>query len=190
MGEARSLAATLSDRAALAAMPDASLGRAYLDFVTREGLSPEGFQAELDAGGGLYDQAGSAIGFYSQRVSHMHDLFHVVTGYGRDFIGELALLAFTQRQTGNRAFGVLRFFGAFKAMREYPGLPVWAAMREGSRLGRRAEQLVYADWEALLVRPLADVRRELGVRPPRRYLGVKAGAELIDARNRELLRAA
>ena len=33
-----------------------------------------------------------------ERLRDIHDLFHVITGYGRDALGELCLLAFTNAQ--------------------------------------------------------------------------------------------
>ncbi len=184
----RDLAARLIDRAALAAAPAGSLARAYLDFVTRENISPEGFQAEIDASGARHDDKDDQR-YYMRRLSHAHDLFHVVTGYGRDFVGELSLLAFSEPQFGSRALAIIRRISALKAMHDYPGLQVFACMGEGYRLGRRAADLTSADWEALLMRPLADVRRELKVGVPRRYLSVQTAANCIDRRYREHLAA-
>ena len=183
-GEA-DLTKTLSDRDRLAELPTDSLGRAYLSFVTSEGLSAEGFQRDLEASGGRYGVEDGPAAAYARRVTHTHDLFHVVTGYGRDMIGELSLLAFTQRQTKSRAIGVLRFFNAFKAMRLFPGLPAWTCMAEGAQLGQAARDLVSADWEGLLERPLSEVRATLNVRAPSRYLAIKSRAEAIDLHHRQ-----
>ncbi|MGF1606442.1 MAG: Coq4 family protein [Rhodothalassiaceae bacterium] len=188
--ERRDLARTLSDRAALAALPEGSFGRAYLAFVTAEGLSAEGFQSEMAASGERLDDLGEDRQRYILRVRHSHDLFHVLTGYGRDFVGELSLLAFTRQHNLSRAFLLLCSFGRFKAQRDYPGLPIGACLREGARLGRRAEPLLLADWEALLPQPLAQVRRRLEIGVPRRYLGVKQAADLLDCRHREDLATA
>lgn len=190
LSDRRDLAAALSNRARLADLPAGSLGRAYLGFVERENISPEGFQRELDASGGDYSNSGNVVAFYTRRIAHMHDLFHVVTGYGRDFVGELALLAFSEPQYGSLALAVIRRLTAIKAMRDYPGLRVWACMAEGHRLGRRAADLTTADWEGLLPQPLALVRKELRIAIPRRYLGIQAAAENIDRRYRERLAAA
>jgi hypothetical protein len=43
--ERPSLIAALSDREALARMPDATLGRAYLDYLARNGFAPDGLLA-------------------------------------------------------------------------------------------------------------------------------------------------
>lgn len=177
----------LGDREALAALPEGSLGRAYLAFITHENLSAEGLQAEMDATGERFSRAGPDRRRYIYRVRHSHDLFHVLTGYGRDFVGELAILAFTRAQTGSRALRLVIAAGLFKGWREYPGLPVLACVREGARLGRAAGDLLTADWEALLALPLPEVRRRLKIGVPARYLAVQSSADAVDRRYRERL---
>jgi ubiquinone biosynthesis protein COQ4 len=194
LAERRDLMCTLTDRDALAALPQGSLGRAYLDFISAEGLSAEGMQAEMEKSGENTDEIIAEIGedrtLFAQRTRHAHDLYHVLTGYGRDLVGELSLLGVTQRQTGSRALLLIIAFALFKGWREYPGLPVLACLREGFRLGREAGDLVAADWEALLALPLAEARRRLEVGVPRRYLAVQAAAEAMDRRYRDELAAA
>ncbi len=181
------LADALSDRGSLARLPDGSLGRAYLDFVIREGLSAEGFQAEMEASGETFRRAGEDRKRYTHRIRHTHDLLHVLTGYSRDFIGEMSLLAFTRQHIRSRALVAIIFFGCMKARRDYPGLPVWGCAREGARLGKAAGGLLFADWEMLLAMPLDSVRRELNIGVPRRYLSIQTGAETLDRRYRQAL---
>lgn len=187
--EKRDLATALKDRAALAALPEGSLGRAYLDFATQEGISPEGFEEEMNATRESFARAGEDRQRFIYRFRHSHDLFHVLTGYGRDFVGELGLLAFTRHHNRSRAFIALIFAGYFKAIREYPGLPIRACIAEGGRLGRASGDMTNIDWEALLKRPLSEVRAQLNIGVPKRYLTIKLGAEAIDRRYRELLTA-
>jgi ubiquinone biosynthesis protein COQ4 len=103
-----------------------------------------------------------------------HDLWHVVTGYGRDLIGEGALLAFTYRQIRNRGIGFIVFVAYLKAGRLYPEQRVM--IRDGFRRSGRAEWLPGADWEALLERPLEEVRATLGVEPVGEYRVVRSEA--------------
>ena len=97
----------------------------------------------------------------------MHDLWHVVTGYGTDLIGELALIAFTNVQLPSRAFRMLvtlgRFFNEFKL----PGTR--ALVGDAERRAREAVWLPAQDWEALLERPLDEIRETLRVGPPPSY---------------------
>ena len=41
----------------------------------------------------------------------MHDLWHVTTGYGRDALGELSLLAFTYAQEKIEGIGAIVLYG-------------------------------------------------------------------------------
>ena len=69
------IGALLNDRDALAAMPAGSLGRAYLDFVIREDLTPEG----LSSASKEFDQdpaAPKGAYWFGARLRDTHDLHH------------------------------------------------------------------------------------------------------------------
>lgn len=181
LAEKRDLCAALSDRERLAALPEHSLGRAYLDFVTREGLSAEGFQKEMDESGEDLSGLDDARRLYINRIRHTHDLFHVLTGYGRDFVGELGLLGFTYQQSRVRTFAIMLQFSIIKARKDFPGLPVSAVVREGHRIGKAARALYAADWENLLARPLDEVRAHFNIDAPATYLAIAKESAAKDA---------
>lgn len=183
--EKRDLCATLSDRDALRALPEGSFGRAYLNFVETEGLSAEGFQKEMDESGEDLSTLDEARRLYINRIRHTHDLFHVLTGYGRDFLGELGLLGFTYQQSGVRTFLIMLQFSILKAKKEYPGLPARAIVREGHRLGKAANKLYAADWEALLAEPLEKVRADFDIKLPALYLKHQREAAEMDKSYRQ-----
>lgn len=160
LAEKRSLLKTLADRETLATLPEGSLGRAYLDFVQTEDISAEGLIAASEEGGRQTLQDDGEI-LYSERTRDMHDLWHVVTGYGRDGLGELSLLAFSYAQVRNLGIGFIVLMALRKSSQENPGAGISKSVREGYRLGKQAAWLPAADWEALLERPLEDVREEL-----------------------------
>ena len=112
---------------------------------------------------------------YVERMRDQHDLWHVVTQYGRDTLGETCLLAFTYAQTGNRGVGIIALVGAWNTRREF-GKGVFGAVWAAYRAGRHASWLPEQDWEALLPLPLADVRRQLAIPPPTAYRQVLAAA--------------
>lgn len=184
------LAPVLNDRARLRAMPEGSLGRAYLAFVERENLSADGLTDASVEGGRRIADPDQAL--YSNRTRDMHDLWHVVTGYGRDGLGELALLAFSYAQLGNLGIAMIVFFGTRAGVRETGDRRLWKVIREGYRNGRRATWWAGEDWEGLLHAPLADVRRQLGVRTPTLYRTVLAdhAAAGLDAKPKPQAQAA
>jgi len=174
LAEKRSLLHVLADRERLHALPPGSLGRAYADFMGREQISAEGLAQASLALGPPDPLIPPERQLFGARLRDMHDLWHVVTGYGRDLLGEAQLLAFTYAQTRTRGIGFIVATAWWKARRA----PEFRRMlRAAYRRGRRAAWLPAADWETLLERPLDAVRAELRVGPPPRYAEVRsAGA--------------
>ncbi len=157
----------LEERERLEALPEGTLGREYARFLSTENLSAAGLveASEADAEDNFLDPRARNL---SRRLRDMHDLWHVVTGYGRDLYGESALLAFTYAQTRNRGIGFIVVVGALRFRKG--GLDEGVRLiRGGYRRGRRAGLLAAADWESLLELPLEEVRRQLGVRPTSSY---------------------
>ena len=112
---------------------------------------------------------------FGSRLRDMHDLWHVVTGYSRDILGELALLAFTYEQTRDRGIGYI-VRTAHRRVRRGGNRDIDALLQEARERGRNAALLPAADWETLLERPLEDVRHELRVGEPPRYQQVRSAA--------------
>jgi ubiquinone biosynthesis protein COQ4 len=166
LAEGRSLLAALSDRERLLALPPQTLGHRYAEFMGRERISAEGLAEASLAAGGPDPTLSPERRLFGARLRDMHDLWHVVTGYGRDLLGEASLLAFSYAQTRNRGVGFIVATAWWKARRA----PEFRRMlRDGYRRGRGSAWLPAADWEALLARPLEDVRAELRVGSPPRY---------------------
>ncbi len=168
--ERRSLLDTLSDREALRALPPGSLGRAYLKFVESEQLTADGLVAASDGDAGQDNEWQQRFG---ERLRDMHDLWHTLTGYGRDELGELCLLAFTYAQNRNRGIGLIVLIGALK-MSKHLGVGVFRAALRGYRDGRQSAWLPGEDWEALLAEPLDDLRRRLNIAEPVPYEALRA----------------
>ena len=158
LADRRMLLNRLTDRAALAALPDGSLGRAYLAFMESENLSADGLvmASQMEK-----EPMSPDVELFAARMRDAHDLTHILTGYGRDPLGELCLLTFTYRQNGN--LGLIMVVAM--AWRRLPSA-AREAVREAWRHGPQARWLGDQDWEALLARPLAEVRQMLGIMPP------------------------
>jgi len=173
--EQRALLATLDDRACLHALPPGSLGRLYAEFAEREQLSAGGL---MDASAGIRrSDLDPERRLFADRLRDMHDLWHVVTGYGRDLLGEAALLAFSFAQTRNPGVG---FIVGVVLLRTRGDAQVRRLILDAWRRGRRAAWLPAQDWEALLEQPLASVREQLAVGAPPNYGAVRsAGAPVL-----------
>lgn len=181
--EERSLVDRLNDRAYLESLPEGTLGREYAEFTRREEISPDGLidasdEARFDADAEEVLTPDRQL--FANRLRDMHDLWHLVTGYQRDLIGEGALLAFTYRQTRNRGIGFIVAVAYLKAGRAMPQQRV--LIRDGWRRAANTAWFPSADWEALLERPLDEVRRTLRVEPTAAYEAVRSdGAPMLAA---------
>ena len=160
----------LKDRERLATLPEGSLGRAYLQFVVSENISAEGL-SEADQTRDERDQnIDPDQSLYGRRLREMHDLWHVVTGYGRDALGEASVVAFSYPQTTSLGFAAIAIIGALKITSEFPGQGVIGTVWQAYRAGKRAAWLPGQDWEVLLTQPLDQVRRDLNIGEPTKYL--------------------
>lgn len=164
--ERKALAAVLEDRAMLRALPEGSLGREYLAFCERHGITARGLIAASEEGT-ANDQFSWEERLVHARMRDAHDLWHVVTGYQTDLLGETALLAFSVAQTKNPALALI-VVGALVSKRGDKALKR-KLFAEGFLRGISADWLPAADWEALLPLPLSEVRRTLSIGVPPQY---------------------
>ena len=68
------------------------------------------------------------VQWYANRLRDTHDLFHILTGYGRDALGEQCVLGFTYGQTGNYGNFFIAYAGGLELKRSVKGsAPVMAA---------------------------------------------------------------
>ena len=170
--EKRNLIATLSDRERLSRLPKGTLGREYHEFMAEENLTADGLVEASEAIQERINREENAR-IFGDRMRDSHDLWHVTTGYGRDGLGELAQLAFYYAQTRNRGIGFIVLMGALQGMKEAPKVGIWKAVREGYRLGKRAQWFPAVDWEALLDLPVVEVRKRLGMGDPATYRAIE-----------------
>ena len=126
---------TLANRAALAKLPEGSVGREYLAFMTREGITAEGLVEASDDSYGDFGDAG--LERYTMRTREMHDLWHVIAGFGRDGLGEFSVVAFSYGQTKSLGFAAIAAMGAVDLARKHPGKgvikAVWQAYQSGQK---------------------------------------------------------
>jgi ubiquinone biosynthesis protein COQ4 len=173
LGENRRLLDRLSDWASLAALPAGTLGLAYYDFMAAESLSAEGLVAlsRIER-----PPAADEVTLFRERNREMHDLLHVITGYGRDALGEACLVAFSFAQTKLKGFALIALFAARRIARARPCQPVRRAVFEGYRHGCSAGWMPGADWEALLTQPVGAIREQFAIKPATCYHGILATA--------------
>lgn len=157
----------LADRSRLMALPEDSLGRAYLRFIDDEGITAGGLvEASTEGATGRWraDVIGAERDLFRHRMRDMHDLWHTLTGYRGDLIGEASLLAFTFAQTRAPGIALIVAVALTRVTGAYRGV-----ILKGFARGVRAAWLPGQDWAALLPLPLNTVRELLHIDAPPTY---------------------
>lgn len=179
----------LTDRETLESHGPGTFAAAYLHYLDTENLHPTGVhdahwaQAPQDMARLQRDYP--HLYALSYMMALTHDLYHVLTGYGRDPLGEALLLVFTGRQTGSRGSRLLGAMAGLRIRAEIPAWPVGRMMKEAVRLSREAENFAAVDLLELLPLPLAEARARLNVGQPELYRATRkswTGPEPVSAK--------
>ncbi len=155
---------TLTDLKTLETLPIESFGFAYAKFM-REGEITASGLIQASEKTPIYDGCPEDLLYFVTRRRDTHDLWHVVTGYGRDLRGEAALLAFDFAQNWHWGIGFIALMSYLNAKGRADRLLLWRAFVAG----RKAEWLTSAPWETMLALPLAKVRTLLNVSVAPKY---------------------
>jgi ubiquinone biosynthesis protein COQ4 len=142
----------------LRALPDGTVGRTYIEWLDREGVTPDSRSAVR-----YIDDEECA--YVMQRYRECHDFYHALTGLPIVREGEVALKAFEFANTllpmtGLSVFSALTLKPAERKRFASIYLP-WAL-----RNGLRAADVINVYWEEELESSVDDLRRGLGVEPP------------------------
>ena len=160
----------LDDHDSIKQFPQGTVGRCYVDFMEREGLSAAGLEAEYARFEDASINYDDVITRYGNRLRDTHDMLHILTGYGRDALGEQCVLAFTYAQNRNLGVGFIAYAGGLELKyRVAKSAPIFRSVQEGYRIGNAAKNIVHEDIASLLREPLADARKRLGIAEPVTY---------------------
>ena len=158
------LAERLMDDVWLDTLPAGSVGAGYRAFVRDERLSADGL-AQISRQRLAQIEEAHPHAWFGRRTRDLHDVWHVLTGYGRDPLGEACLVAFSYAQTRGLGWALIALGAAWRARRWSVARAIWQAYRRG----RASAWLLGEDYETLLAEPLEAARRRLGIRPPTAY---------------------
>ncbi|GKU04311.1 unnamed protein product [Fusarium langsethiae] len=143
---------------ALRAMPENSVGRAYVGWLDREGVSP-------DTRAPVRYIDNEECAYVMQRYRECHDFYHALTGLPIVREGEVALKAFEFANTLLPMTGLSIFAAATMKRSERQRfastyLP-WALKN-----GARSKEIINVFWEERLEEDVNNVRKELGIEQP------------------------
>lgn len=167
MRRGNDIPAMLDDHARWADCGPNSVAQNYIRFMTREGLSAAGLVEESLKWKPASERPEDQLEWYFERLRDTHDLFHVLTNYGRDALGEGCLLGFSYEQNSNLGVLFISYAGN-RELRKQTGTkaPILDAWREGRRHGRAAEKLAQQEIEILMHEDIEAARARLNIQEP------------------------
>ncbi|WP_426041130.1 Coq4 family protein [Brevundimonas sp. TWP2-3-4b1] len=165
------LALKLDDPVWLARFAPGTVGAEYKAFREARGFTADGL-AETAREVTPEIDAPHPVVWYSRRLRDVHDIWHVLTGYGTDALGEACVVSFSYAQTHNLGFGFIGYGAAREIQREKRSIPARRAVLQAWSNGRRAQWLPGLDYDALFAEPLATARARLGIRRATVYAAV------------------
>jgi ubiquinone biosynthesis protein COQ4 len=166
------LAPRLMDDAWLDGFEAGTVGAAYRDFVRSENISADGLVEISRQRQSVVDQR-HPHAWFGRRTRDAHDLWHILSGYHRDGLGEACLVAFSYAQTGSLGWAAIAV-GAAVRSRRGPNHPYKRAIWQGYQRGKAAKWLAGEDYEALMAEPLDAARRRLNITPATVYDAIPA----------------
>ena len=162
----------LMDDAWLDSLPEGSVGAAYRHFIRSEQISAEGL-IEISRQNSAHVDEAHPYAWMGRRTRDVHDIWHILTGYHRDGLGEACLVAFSFAQTKGLGWAVIAMGAASKARKD-KSQPYVKAIWQGYQRGKAARWLLGEDYERLMAEPLEAARQRLGLTPPTIYDSVPA----------------
>ena len=142
----------------LRAMPSNTVGRAYVGWLDREGVSPDTRSATR-----YIDDEECA--YVMQRYRECHDFYHAITGLPIVREGEVALKAFEWANTRLPMPGLSTFAAA--TMKPAERARFWSIYLPWAlRNGARSKEVINVYWEEVLESDVGELRAELGIEQP------------------------
>jgi ubiquinone biosynthesis protein COQ4 len=159
--------AMLDDHARWTGCGPNSVAAHYIAFMKREELSAAGLVTESHKWQPPSERPQDLTQWYFDRLRDTHDLFHVLTGYGRDALGETSLLAFSYEQNHNKGILFIAYAGARQIRKvSRTRAPLFDSIREGRALGRAAARIAHQDIAVLMAEDIDAARARLNIGKP------------------------
>ncbi|WP_067185956.1 Coq4 family protein [Sphingopyxis granuli] len=140
-----------------------SLAHDLLSMLTANGYDIEVIDADTVVLPGDYPAQNRT----NRRILQLHDIWHLVAGYGFTPAGEVAISGFQMAQFGQNYSTRFLATVASKAAVHAPAMMdmLLTVMFDGWRHGRATKELIAVPWHQRIADPIERVRAELGIRP-------------------------
>lgn len=150
----------------LRSLPENSVGRAYVGWLDREGVSPDTRSAVQ-----YIDDEECA--YVMQRYRECHDFYHALCGLPVFREGEVALKAFEFANTLLPMTGLSVF--AVTTLKKKERERFWQIYGPWAvENGVKAKEVINVYWEEWLERDVEELRAELGIEKPPDLRGIRA----------------
>ena len=152
--------------------PQGSVGDAYRIFQATQHLSVKGLIDESHKGVPEQDlDQRHPYAWWFRRIRDLHDVWHVLTGYGRDALGEMCLGAFSYQEVRGAGWALVVAAG-FLRCHGPAATKARLAILEARARAKRAVWLPSEDYERMMFEPLEAARERLRLSTPRAYQAV------------------
>ena len=140
-----------------------SLAHDLLSMLTANGYDIEVIDADTVVLPGDYPAQNRT----NRRILQLHDVWHLVGGYGFTPAGEVAISGFQMAQFGQNYSTRFLATVATKAAVDMPALldMLLSVTFDGWRHGRATRELIAVPWHHRIADPIERVRADLGIRP-------------------------
>lgn len=142
------------DMVALRAMPEGTLGREFARYFEVNRIEPFVTTFAIDS-----DEA-----YLSKRYRETHDLFHVITGYATDVLGEMELQAFVLGNTGVPSAALVLVFATAIRVKMHGTAELRAYFERlvaAYRRGKQSRMLLTVEWEKYWDRSVSELSAQL-----------------------------
>ncbi len=147
--------------------PQGTLGAAYREWTKSKNIGAKQL-ADVSLDRVTYFQKKHPYIWTARKIRDVHDIWHVLCGYGTDKLGESCLVAFTYKQTGGPGWLLVACNAIVTSLLKGKKLK-WKlikAVNEGFSLGKKAKYLLAVDYEELFSKSLEEARVSLCVGTP------------------------
>ena len=131
--------------------------------------------AEISREGSQEIEEQHPYAWFGRRSRDVHDIWHILSGYHRDALGEASLVAFSYAQLKGLGWALIAL-GAVSRARQSKEYPFVGSIWQGYKRGKAAAWLLGEDYERLLAEPLEAARKRLNITPATIYNSIPAEA--------------
>lgn len=165
-----SLSDQIADLDSLRHMDEGSFGRAMYEYLTSSGFNHDKFQAAYQTTG-LQSGEDELLRAYDCRERDLHDVIHVLFGYGRTRFGEVATISTHYWQGGASGYGAITFIGVVRYVFTRLALLVCCSKPcVAYGIGKKALSFALTRLKRSLNKPLNVIQQNLGIPPKSRLL--------------------